>query len=91
MIVLCSKCYYVEETDGEKKLSAKMTSRTQNTFTWQRFKATLEGSKDMSTNRGVSNGQRSYGNLRAEEAGAFCLLRQTLRAGIHTVPIEFHI
>ena len=52
MIALCSKCYYIDDRGDKKKLSAKGMSKKQNDITWQRFKAALEGSKDMATNRG---------------------------------------
>ena len=49
MIALCSKCYFIDEPEGEKKnFSTKGTPKKQNEITWQR----LEGSKDMATNRG---------------------------------------
>jgi len=47
------ECYFIEETEGEKKtFRTKGMSRKQNEITWQRFKAALEGSKDMATKRG---------------------------------------
>ena len=53
MIALCSKCYYADEGESEKKkFSTKGMSKKQNEITWQRFKEALEGSKDMATNRG---------------------------------------
>ena len=39
MIALCSKCYFVDEPEGEKKLSTKGMSKKQNEITWQRSKA----------------------------------------------------
>ena len=60
MIALCSKCYYIEELEGEKKkFSAKGMSKKQNEITWQRFKSALDGSKDMATNIGfrMNNGR----------------------------------
>ena len=40
MIALCSKCYLVDEPEGEKKkFSTKGMSKKQNEITWQRFKA----------------------------------------------------
>ena len=54
MIALCSKRYYVDEADGEKKkFSTKGMSKKQNEITWQQFEEALEGSKDMATNRGL--------------------------------------
>ena len=39
MIGLCSKCYYIEELEGEnKKFSTKGMSKKQNEITWQPFK-----------------------------------------------------
>ena len=53
MIALCSKCYYVDEQDSEKKkFSTKGMSKRQNFITWQRFKVTLEGCTDRAENRG---------------------------------------
>ena len=46
MIALCSKCYFVDEAEGEKKkFSTKGMSKKQNEITWQRFEETLEGGK----------------------------------------------
>ena len=76
MIALCPKCYYVEKAEGEKKkLSTKGMSKKQNEITWQRFKAALEGSK------GSQEAGRADGDLRAAEAGAERLLRQTVSSG----------
>ncbi|XP_078347123.1 uncharacterized protein LOC144632369 [Oculina patagonica] len=53
MIALCSKCYFIEEPEGEKKkFSTNGMSKTQNEIRWQGFKAALNGHKDMATNRG---------------------------------------
>jgi len=53
MIALCSKCYYVDEQDSEKKkFSTKGMSKRQNFITWQRFKAALEGCTDRAENGG---------------------------------------
>ena len=39
MIALCSKCYYIEESDGEKqKFRTKGMSKKHNEITWQRWK-----------------------------------------------------
>ena len=44
MIVLCSKCYFI---NGEiKKFSTKGMPKKKNEITWQRFKAALNGSID---------------------------------------------
>ena len=53
MIALCLKCYFIDEQDNEKKkFSMKGMSKRQNDITWQHFKASLKGSKDLATNRG---------------------------------------
>ena len=40
MIALCSKCYFVDEAEGEqKKFSTKGMTKKQNEITWQCFKA----------------------------------------------------
>ena len=52
MIGLCSKCYYIDDRGEKKKFSTKGMSKKQNDITWQRFKAALQGNKDMATNRG---------------------------------------
>lgn len=45
MIALCSKCYFIEELEVEKKISTKGLSKVQNEFTWKCFKAALEDGK----------------------------------------------
>ena len=70
MIALCSKCYFIDDRGEKKKFSTKGMSKKQNEINWQRFKAALDGSKDMATNRGFSNAGWGYSNLRAGEAGA---------------------
>ena len=60
MIALYSKCYYIEELEGEKKkFSTKGMSKKQNEVTWQRLKSALDGSKDMAMNIGfrMNNGR----------------------------------
>ena len=60
MTALCSKCYFIENLEGEKKkFSTKGMSKKKNKITWQRFKSALAGSKDMATNRGfrMNNGR----------------------------------
>ena len=59
MIALCSKCYFIEDSEGEKKFSTKGVSKKQNEITAQRFEKALEGSKDMATNIGfrMNNGR----------------------------------
>jgi len=94
MIALCSKCYYVDEAENEKnKFSTKGMSKKQNKITWQRFKAALEGSKDMATNRGfrMQGGQMVTYKQKKLGLSAYCDKRWVLPSGIHTEPIEFHI
>ena len=53
MIALCSTCYFTEQLEDRKQtFSTKGVLKKQNKITWQRFKAALEGSKDVATNRG---------------------------------------
>ena len=94
MIALCSKCYYVDEAEGEKKkFSTKGVTKKQNEITWQRFKAALEGSKDMPTNRGfrMRDGQMVTYEQKKLGLSAYYDKRWVLPDGIHTEPIEFHI
>ena len=69
----------------KKKFSTKGVSKKQNEITWQRFKAALEGSKDMVTNRGLTYKQQKLG------LSAYYDKRWVLDDWIHTEPIEFHI
>ena len=46
MIALCAKCYFVDKEKGNK-FSTKGMSKKQNEISWQRFKKTLEGEKDL--------------------------------------------
>jgi len=94
MIALCSKCYFVDEAEDEKKkFSTKGMSKKQNEITWQRFKAALEGSKDMATNRGfrMRDGQMVTYEQKNLGLSAYYDKRWVLPDGIHTEPIEFHI
>ena len=94
MIALCSKCYYVEESEGEKKtFSTKGMSKKQNKITWQRFKVALEGIKDMATNRGFRMRDRQMVTYEQQKLGLRACYdkRWVLPDGIHTEPIEFHI
>jgi len=94
MIALCSKCYFIEEVEGEKnKFSTKGMSKKQNEITWQRFKAALEGSKDMATNRGFRMRTDRMVTYEQKKLGlsAYYDKRWVLPDGIHTEPIEFHI
>ena len=82
MIALCSKCYFVDEPEGEKnKFSTKGMPKKQNEITWQRFRSPLDGSKDMATSIWFSHEQREDGYVRTAEAGGERLLRQTLGIG----------
>jgi len=69
------------------KLSTKGMSKKQNEITWQRFKAALDGSKDMATNIGFR-----MNNRRKQKLGlsAYYDKRWVLEDGIHTEPMEFH-
>ena len=93
MIALCSKCYYIDDRGDKKKLSAKGMSKKQNGITWQRFKAALEGSKDMATNRGFRMQDGKIVTYEQEKLGlsAYYDKRWVLPDGIHTEPIEYHI
>ena len=94
MIALDSKCYFVEEPEGKKKtFSTRGMSRKQNKITWQRFKAALEGSNDMATNRGfrMRDGQMVTYEQKKLGLSAYYGKRWVLPDGIHTEPIEFHI
>ena len=94
MIALSSKCYFIEEPEDEKKkFSTKEMSKKQNEITWQRFKAALEGSKDMATNRGFRMLDGRMVNYEQQKLGlsAYYDKQLVLPDGIHTRPIEFHI
>ena len=93
MIALCSKCYFVDESEGEKKkFSTKGVSKKQNEITWQRFKKALEGSKEIATNRGfrMRDGQMITYEQQKLGLSAYYDKRWVLEDGIHTEPIEFH-
>ena len=98
MIALCSKCYYTEHlTDKnevkKKKLSSKGMSKRQNEINWHRFKAALDGNKDMATNRGFRMRDGNMVTYEQEKLGlsAYYDKRWVLPDGIHTEPIEYHI
>ena len=94
MIALCSKCYYVDEGEGEKKkFSTKGMSKKQNEITWQRFEEALEGSRDMATNRGfrMRDGQMVTYEQQKVGLSAYYDKRWVLPDGIHTEPSEYHI
>ena len=94
MIALCSKCYYADDRgEKKKKLSTKGMSKKQNEINWQRFKAALNGSKDMATNRGFRMRDGNMVTYEQEKLGlsAYYDKRWVLPDGIHTEPIEYHI
>jgi len=67
--------------------------KKQNEITWQRFLETLEGDKDMATNRGF---RMRYGQMVTYEQqklglSAYYDKRWVLAEEINTEPIEFHI
>ena len=68
-------------------------SKKQNEITWQRFKAAMEGSKDMATNRGFRMRDRQMVTYEQQKLGlsAYYDKRWVLPDGIHTEPFEFHI
>jgi len=94
MIALCPKCYYVDEQETEKKkFITKGVSKRQNEITWRRFKAALEESKDMATNRGfrMNNGRVVTYVQQKLGLSAYYDKRWVLPDGIHTEPIEYHV
>ena len=94
MIALCSKCYYTEDGKAKKKkLSSKGMSKRQNEINWHRFKAALDGNKDMATNRGFRMRDGNMVTYEQEKLGlsAYYDKRWVLPDGIHTEPIEYHI
>ena len=93
MIALCSKCYYADHHKKEVKLSTKGMSKRQNEINWQRFKAALDGSKDMATNRGFRMRDGNMVTYEQEKLGlsAYYDKRWVLPDGIHTEPIEYHV
>ena len=93
MIALCSKCYFIDDKGEKKKFSTKGMSKKQNNINWQRFKAALEGSKDIATNRGFRMRDGNIVTYEQEKLGlsAYYDKRWVLPDGIHTEPIEYHI
>jgi len=94
MIALCSKCYFVDEPEGEKKkFSTNWMSKKQNEITWQHFETALEGDKDMATNRGFRMRDGRVVTYEQQKLGlrAYYEKRWVLQDGIHPEPIEFHI
>jgi len=92
MIALCSKCYYVDEAEGEKKkFSTKGMSKKQNVISYERFVEALEGNKDMVTNRGFKLRDGWIVTYEQQKLGlsAYYDKRWVLDDGIHTEPIEF--
>ena len=94
MIALCSKCYFIDDGNGEKKkLSTKGMSKKQNEIKWERFKAALEGERDLATNRGFRMRDGRMVTYEQQKLGlsAYYDKRWVLPDGIHTEPIEFHL
>lgn len=92
MIALFSKCYYVDEKDSEnKKLSKTGMSKGQNNITWERFKATLNGSIDREENRGFHMVKGRMVTYEQQKLGlSTCDKRWVLPDRIHTGLIKFH-
>ena len=93
MIALCSKCYYIEELECEKKkFSTRGMSKKQNEITWQRFKSALDGSKDMATNIGFHMNNERMVTYEQQKLGLSAYYDQcwVMEDGIHTEPIKFH-
>jgi len=94
MIALCSKSYYEDEQDSEKrKFSTKGMSKRQNIITWQRFKAALEGCTDRAENRGFRMREGRIATYEQYKLGLsdYYDKRWVLPDGIHTEPLEFYI
>ena len=94
MIALCSKCYFIDDESGEKKkLSTKGMSKKQNELKWERFKAALEGEKDMAVNRGfkMRDGRMITYEQKKLGLSAYYDKRWVLSDGVHTEPIKFHM
>ena len=81
MIALCSKCYFIDEGEGEKnKFSTKGMLKKQNEITWQRFKVALEGTKDVATNLGFRIRDGQDGNAPTTKAWALRVLQKKMGA-----------
>jgi len=94
MIALCSKCYFIDDRNGEKKkLSTKGMSKKQNEITWERFEAALKGERDLATNRGFRMRDGRMVTYEQQKLGlsAYYDKRWVLPDGIHTEPIEYHL
>ena len=92
IIALCSKCYFVDEKNSEKKkFSTKGMSKKQKEITWQRFKAALNGSIDRAENRGFRMVGKQMVTYEQHKLGlgAYYDKRWVLLDGIHTETIEF--
>ena len=75
MIALCSKCYNIEEVEGEKKkFSTKGMSKTA-------FQVSVGWQQGHGNEYWFSHEQREDGYVGAAEAGAERSLRQTLGIG----------
>lgn len=96
MIVLCVKCYCVDEEDREnKKFRRKGMSKRQN-ITWQHFKVALNGSIDRVQNREFctvcTGGAKRMTTCEQQKLGLSAYYDKcwVLLNGIHTEPIKFH-
>ena len=71
------------EKKNKAKLSSKGVSKRQNKLTWDRYEAPLNGVEDKATTRGgggVKDGERHDANIYPKQAGAKCVLQQTVGA-----------
>ena len=92
-IALCSKCYLMKKEDGKTKVSSTGVSKRQKQLNWERYHATLEGTKDMATNRGMRMNGGVVCTYAQKELvlSAYYDKRWVLEDGIHTEPIEYHL
>ena len=90
MIALSSKCYFGE--GSLKKISMKGMAKAQNAVGWERFKAALQGAKDMAQNRGfcMRYGKMMTYSQKKLGLSAYYDKRWVLPDSIHTEPIEYH-
>ena len=67
-------------------------SKAQNAVTWGRFKAALEGVKDMATSKGFHMVDGRMMTYKQQKLGlsAYYAKRWVLPDGIHTEPIEYY-
>ena len=93
MIALCSKCYFIEESDEKRKFSMKGMSKKQNAASWERYKAALGSVNDMATNRGFRMRDGKMVTYQQQKLGlsAYYDKRWVLPDRIHTKPIKLHI